>query len=82
MIRLYNVLREFLYLSGANELSKPKEAKLNVPEEPKLDTPEAVSEEVDPNVGLNKALDSAVNSEDYEVAAKLRDRIKIIEEAK
>ena len=54
MIRLYNVLREFLYLSGANELSKPKEIKLEVPEEPKLDTPE-VSEEVDPNVGLNKA---------------------------
>ncbi len=57
MIRLYNVLREFLYLSGANELSKPKEIKLEVPEEPKLDTPE-VSEEVDPNVGLNKALDT------------------------
>ena len=58
MIRLYNVLREFLYLSGANELSKPKEAKLNVPEEPKLDTPEEVGDEVDPNVGLNKALDT------------------------
>ena len=58
MIRLYNVLREFLYLSGANELSKSKEAKLNVPEEPKLDTPEEVGDEVDPNVGLNKALDT------------------------
>ena len=58
MIRLYNVLREFLYLSGANELSKPKEIKLEVPEEPKLDTPEEVSGEVDPNVGLNKALDT------------------------
>ena len=60
MIRLYNVLREFLYLSGANELSKSKEAKLEEPKlvEPKLDTPEEVSGEVDPNVGLNKALDT------------------------
>ncbi len=58
MIRLYNVLREFLYLSGANKLSKPKETKLEVPEEPKLDTAEEVSDEVDPNVGLNKALDT------------------------
>ena len=31
---------------------------------------------------LNKALDSAVNNENYEVAAKLRDKIKIIEESK
>ena len=31
---------------------------------------------------LNKALDSAVNQENYEVAAKIRDRIKSIEETK
>ena len=46
MIRLYNVLREFLYLSN--------------PEEPKLDTPESetLETEADPNLGLNKALDT------------------------
>ena len=46
MIRLYNVLREFLYLSNA--------------EEPKLVTPEAetLETEADPNLGLNKALDT------------------------
>ena len=43
MIRLYNVLREFLYLSGTNESSNSKEAKLVVPEEPKLDVHEEVS---------------------------------------
>ena len=31
---------------------------------------------------LNKALDSAVNQENYEVAAKIRDRIKSIEKSK
>ena len=31
---------------------------------------------------LNKALDSAVNQENYEVAAKIRDKIKLIEESK
>ena len=46
MIRLYNVLRKFLYLSS--------------PEEPQLATPETeISEgEVDTNLGLNKALDT------------------------
>ena len=46
MIRLYNVLREFLYLSSA--------------EEPKVITPESetIETEADPNLGLNKALDT------------------------
>ena len=46
MIRLYNVLRKFLYLSK--------------PEEPELVTPESETLEVeaDPNLGLNKALDT------------------------
>ena len=46
MIRLYNVLREFLYLSN--------------PEETQLATPETeITEgEVDANLGLNKALDT------------------------
>ena len=46
MIRLYNVLREFLYLSSA--------------EEPKVITPESetLETEADPNLGLNKALDT------------------------
>jgi DNA-directed RNA polymerase I, II, and III subunit RPABC2 len=46
MIRLYNVLREFLYLSST------KESKI-VPA-----VAEVVVDEVDPNVGLNKALDT------------------------
>ena len=46
MIRLYNVLREFLYLSN------PEEAKLVTPESETLET------EADPNLGLNKALDT------------------------
>ena len=46
MIRLYNVLRKFLYLSS--------------PEEPQLSTPETeITEgEADANLGLNKALDT------------------------
>jgi DNA-directed RNA polymerase I, II, and III subunit RPABC2 len=46
MIRLYNVLRNFLYLTKS--------------EEPKLVTPETkiVEDELDPNLGLNKALDT------------------------
>ena len=46
MVRLYNVLREILYLSKS--------------EEPKLVTPESetLETEVDPNLGLNKALDT------------------------
>ena len=39
-----NVLRKFLYLSN--------------PEEPTLVTPEVAESEVDPNLGLNKALDT------------------------
>ena len=46
MIRLYNVLREFLYLS------KPEEPQLVTPESETLET------EADPNLGLNKALDT------------------------
>ena len=46
MIRLYNVLREFLYLPST------KESKI-VPAEAQV-----VADEVDPNVGLNKALDT------------------------
>jgi len=46
MIRLYNVLREFLYLSSINE--------------PELNTSEngTVDVELNPNIGLNKALDT------------------------
>ncbi len=46
MIRLYNVLRKFLYLTKS--------------EEPKLVTPETkiVEDESDANLGLNKALDT------------------------
>ena len=46
MIRLYNVLREFLYLS------KPEDPQLVTPESETLET------EADPNLGLNKALDT------------------------
>ena len=46
MIRLYNVLREFLYLSN------PEEPQLTKPESETLET------EADPNLGLNKALDT------------------------
>ena len=46
MIRLYNVLREFLYLS------KPEEPQLVTPESETLET------EADPNLGLNKALET------------------------
>jgi DNA-directed RNA polymerases I, II, and III subunit RPABC2 len=46
MIRLYNVLRKFLYLS------KPEEPQLVTPESESLET------EADPNLGLNKALDT------------------------
>ena len=46
MIRLYNVLREFLYLSSI------KEPELNTSEDGTVDV------ESNPNVGLNKALDT------------------------
>ena len=54
MIRLYNVLREFLYLSGTEKI------KIVAPKELKIDTSEAeiVETEVDENLGLNKALDT------------------------
>ena len=77
MIRLYNVLREFLYLSS--------------PEEPQLATPETeVTEgEADANLGLNKALDTyrkLIEKKDGtdplsdKDQANLENRIKEIEE--
>jgi len=77
MIRLYNVLREFLYLSS--------------PEEPQLATPETeISEgEVDANLRLNKALDTyrkLIEKKDGtdplsdKDQANLENRIKEIEE--
>ena len=79
MIRLYNVLREFLYLSN--------------PEEPKLATPESetLETEADPNLGLNKALDTYRKLIEKNVTnpteplsdkqqSNLEDRIKEIEE--
>ena len=77
MIRLYNVLREFLYLSS--------------PEEPQLATPETeVTEgEVDANLALNKALDTyrkLIEKKDGtdplsdKDQANLENRIKEIEE--
>ena len=56
MIRLYNVLSEFWYLSN------PEETKITpeVAKEPELAIPvtEVIETEVDPNLGLNKALDT------------------------
>ena len=77
MIRLYNVLREFLYLSS--------------PEEPELATPvtEVTEGEVDANLGLNKALDTyrkLIEKKDGtdplsdKDQANLENRIKEIEE--
>ena len=79
MIRLYNVLRKFLYLSKS--------------EEPKVVTPETeiVEEEANPNLGLNKALDTYrklieknVNNPTEPLSDKeqtsLENRIKEIEE--
>jgi len=48
MIRLYNVLRKFLYLSKSEEASVKSEAV----------TSETLESEVDANLGLNKALDT------------------------
>jgi DNA-directed RNA polymerase I, II, and III subunit RPABC2 len=48
MIRLYNVLRKFLYLSKSEEASVKSEAV----------TSETLETEVDANLGLNKALDT------------------------
>ena len=77
MIRLYNVLREFLYLSST--------------EEPKVITPESetIETEADPNLGLNKALDTyrkLIEKKDGtdplsdKDQANLENRIKEIEE--
>jgi len=78
MIRLYNVLRKLLYLSN--------------PTDPQLSTPDAeVVEEVDPNVGLNKALetyrklieknvDNPTEPLTEKEQAKLENKIKEIEE--
>jgi len=77
MIRLYNVLRKLLYLSKS--------------EEPELVTPEVPDSDVDPNLGLNKALDTYrklieknVNNPTEPLSDKeqvsLENRIKEIEE--
>jgi DNA-directed RNA polymerase, subunit K/omega len=81
MIRLYNVLRKFLYLS------KPKEASVTS----KVVTSETLDAEVDANVGLNKALDTyrklieknvtnPTESLSDKEQSKLENRIKEIEE--
>jgi len=59
MIRLYNVLSEFRYLSNPEETKITPEV-ANKTEEPELATPatEVIEAEVDPNLGLNKALDT------------------------
>ena len=59
MIRLYNVLSEFRYLSNPEETKITSEV-ANKAEEPELATPatEVIEAEVDPNLGLNKALDT------------------------
>ncbi len=74
MIRLYNVLREFLYLSSI--------------EEPQLATSETIDGESDSNRGLNKALDTyrkliekkdGVDPLSEKEQANLENRIKEIE---
>ena len=74
MIRLYNVLREFLYLSST--------------EEPQLATSETIDGESDSNRGLNKALDTyrkliekkdGVDPLSEKEQANLENRIKEIE---
>ncbi len=59
MIRLYKVLSEFRYLSNPEETKITPEV-ANKAEEPELATPaaEVIEAEVDPNLGLNKALDT------------------------
>ena len=94
MIRLYNVLSEFRYLSNPEETkSTPKVA--NKPEEPELATPvsEVIETDVDPNLGLNKALDTyrklieknmdnALEPLTEKEQAKLESRITEIQERK
>ena len=87
MIRLYNVLRKLLYLSGTEKI------KIVAPKEPKIDTSEAeiVETDVDENLGLNKALDTyrklieknvdnALEPLTEKQQVKLENRIKEIEE--
>ena len=58
MIRLYNVLSEFRYLSNPEETKITPEV-ANKAEEPELaHSTEVIEAEVDPNLGLNKALDT------------------------
>ena len=81
MIRLYNVLRKFLYLSKSEKASVKSEAV----------TSETLESEVDANLGLNKALDTYRKLIEKNVTnpteplsdkeqEKLENRIKEIEE--
>ena len=94
MIRLYNVLSEFRYLSNPEETKITPEV-ANKAEEPELATPatEVIEAEVDPNLGLNKALDTyrklieknmdnALEPLTEKEQAKLESRITEIQERK
>ena len=94
MIRLYNVLSEFRYLSNPEETKSTPEV-ANKPEEPELATPvsEVIETDVDPNLGLNKALDTyrklieknmdnALEPLTEKEQAKLESRITEIQERK
>lgn len=94
MIRLYNVLSEFRYLSNPEE-SKTIPEVANTPAEPELATPvaEVIETDVDPNLGLNKALDTyrklieknmdnALEPLTEKEQAKLESRITEIQERK
>ena len=94
MIRLYNVLSEFRYLSNPEE-SKTTPEVANKPAEPELATPvaEVIETDVDPNLGLNKALDTyrklieknmdnALEPLTEKEQAKLESRITEIQERK
>ena len=94
MIRLYNVLSEFRYLSNPEE-SKTTPEVANTPAEPELATPvaEVIETDVDPNLGLNKALDTyrklieknmdnALEPLTEKEQAKLESRITEIQERK
>ncbi|MBC8501853.1 MAG: DNA-directed RNA polymerase subunit K [Candidatus Nitrosopumilus sp. metabat.KBP569_Feb_25m_nospike.7] len=94
MIRLYNVLSEFRYLSNPEEPKITPEVE-NTSEEPELATPvaEVIETDVDPNLGLNKALDTyrklieknvdnALEPLTEKEQAKLESRITEIQERK
>ena len=94
MIRLYNVLSEFRYLSNPEEQKITPEV-ANKPEEAELATPvaEVIETDVDPNLGLNKALDTyrklieknvdnALEPLTEKEQAKLESRITEIQERK